>query len=125
MAVTAGNWYVLAFQPLAHASWASPPTLPSPLAAAVRNGTDLICYCTDDSSDITLAFEGGEATIPAATVSSETLKTSRTDSRSGATMSTYVKAAGGGNTWYCYDSAIGFFKMSNCDDLGAALSIFS
>lgn len=112
MAVAAGEFYILSFQAFGHASWTTaPPRLEPPLGAAVRNGTDLICYCVADGDPFTIAFLGGFATLPAGVINVETIQPKITSTRADTSTMVSMIDMAGTDGWIVYDSTLGMWNV--------------
>lgn len=74
MAITVDTWNRLSFRPFSHASWTGLsdfPYLPASFVEVIVQGGTVQGYVLADGDPFTIIIEGGQATLPAAVVDSE------------------------------------------------------
>lgn len=111
MTVAINTFYTLTFKAFSNVAWANPPSMPASLAEAVRDGTPLTCFCSQDGEPFTIEFADGAATLPAAVVNVETPETTVvTPNDAGGER--YSMRGGSGDPWIWRDSALGWGTTS-------------
>lgn len=100
MAVSANTFTVLTFLPFTDAAWTGlvgmgPPNLPGFLVDAILGGTDVFCFVTVASTNVSILTVDGTATFPATVIDADATQPSEMITSSLGTRSDLARSLDG------------------------------